>query len=62
MRPGKPDASDPVPYLEFSASGIDIYCHPDLAGMAAGAALTLEVERTIFRKKLVLYGIKMESH
>lgn len=62
MRPGKPDAGDPVPYREFSAGGIDIYCHPDLAAMAGGADLTLEIERTLFRKKLVLYGIKMENH
>jgi len=62
VRPGKPDAGDPVPYLEFSAGDIGIYCHPDLAAMAAGADLTIEVERTLFRKKLVLYGIKMENH
>lgn len=62
MRPGKPAADDPAPYLQFSVGDIDIHCRADLADMAGDADLTVEVERTLFRKKLVLYGIKMENH
>lgn len=41
---------------------VDLYCHTALEAMATADELTVEVERTFFSKKLVLYGIQMESH
>lgn len=62
MRLGKPQGDDLAPYRNISVDGLEVYCHADIDRMAGGGDVTVEVERTFFSRKLVLYGIRMDNH
>jgi hypothetical protein len=61
VKPGKPEDPETAEYAAFKIDGAEVYAHTSIQNYDNENLLRVDIETTLFGKRLVLYGLPVPA-